>query len=329
MPEGNEVHRWAERHTRAFAGKKMHVEAPNGRFEGAEVLDGRKLERILAKGKHLGYCFGKDRIVHVHLGRYGDWTEGQMPLAEVKGALRLRMWPVGAKPRKNTGSPSARHAWYSNDDGANPTAPEDVDWLELRGPSDCSLWTDAQWEQLLQRLGPDPLGSGSPAAARAGAQPAVDAAGRAFGHRQYLPCRAAVSRTAEPLRGRAGDSAAAFEGDVEGCDSADAGRDGGSQDRDDQEQGPAAQDGHAAQGRGALCLSAPRQTVLFVRNEDFAEGSGGKIALLVPGLPGAAGSFGRRSERLKPATAGSRELLPLSVHLCSACLLIGGMGRVS
>jgi endonuclease-8 len=161
MPEGNEVHRWAERHTRAFVGKKMHVESPNGRTPDAVVLEGRKLERVMAKGKHLGYVFGKDRILHVHLGRYGDWTEGQMPLAEVKGALRLRMWPVGAKARKDAQGPSARHAWYSNDDGTNSTAPEEVDWLELRGASDCSVWTEEQWAALLERLGPDPLGDSS------------------------------------------------------------------------------------------------------------------------------------------------------------------------
>ena len=66
--------------------------------------------------------------------------------------------PVGAKPRGQSAKPSVRHGWYSADDGANPTEPEDVDWLELRGPSDCSLWTDAQWKALLDRLGPDPLG---------------------------------------------------------------------------------------------------------------------------------------------------------------------------
>ncbi len=168
MPEGNEVHRWAERHRAAFVGRKMHVESPNGRTPGTEALDGRKLERVLAKGKHLGYVFGKDRILHVHLGRYGDWTEGQMPLAEVKGMLRLRMWPVGAKARRDVAQPSARHAWYSNDDGSSAVPATDVDWLELRGASDCSVWTDAQWQKLLERLGPDPLGSGS---ARAGDEP--------------------------------------------------------------------------------------------------------------------------------------------------------------
>ena len=162
MPEGNEVHRWADRHNAAFAGKKMHVEGPNGRFTDAVLLDGRKLVRVLAKGKHLGYVFGKDRVLHVHLGRYGDWTEGQMPLPEVKGALPQRMGPGGSKPHKAQGQPSARHAWYSDDDGTHSTPAEEVDWLELRGAAACELWTDAQWQTLLARLGPDPLDGDDP-----------------------------------------------------------------------------------------------------------------------------------------------------------------------
>ena len=162
MPEGNEIHRWAERHNAAFAGRKMRLEAPNGRFLDAAALDGRKLERVLAKGKHLGYVFGKDRILHVHLGRYGDWTEGQMPLAEVKGALRVRMWPAAAKPRANATAPTVRHGWYSSDDGSTSLSPTEVDWLELRGAAACELWTDAQWQTLLARLGPDPLDGDDP-----------------------------------------------------------------------------------------------------------------------------------------------------------------------
>jgi endonuclease-8 len=165
MPEGNEIHRWAERHSRAFVGKKMRVEGPNGRFVDAGSLDGRKLERVMAVGKHLGYVFGRDRILHVHLGRYGDWSEGQMPLAEVKGALRLRMWAAGAKVRTDAAVPSRRHGWYSEDDGSHAVAAEDVDWLELRGPTDCSLWTEAHWEKLLERLGPDGLNGDDPESA--------------------------------------------------------------------------------------------------------------------------------------------------------------------
>ena len=162
MPEGNEVHRWARRHTAAFAGKKLHVEGPNGRFKDAEILDGRRLERVIAIGKHLGYDFGPDRILHVHLGRYGDWTEGQMPLPEVRGMLRLRMWRIGASPVRQAAVPAKRHGWYSSDDGASTLDPAKVDWLELRGPTDCSVYTQAKWQQLLDRLGPDPLHGHTP-----------------------------------------------------------------------------------------------------------------------------------------------------------------------
>jgi len=164
LPEGNEIHRWAERHHTALAGRKLRVESPNGRFAEASALDNRKLERVMAKGKHLGYVFGRDRILHVHLGRYGDWTEGQMPLAEPKGALRLRMWPVGAKPRKDAITPDKRHGWYSSDDGTSSLAPEQIDWLELRGAAACELWTDAEWQALLARLGPDGLDGDDPQA---------------------------------------------------------------------------------------------------------------------------------------------------------------------
>ena len=162
MPEGNEVHRWAERHTKAFVGKKLHVEGPNGRFKDAAALEGRRLERVLAVGKHLGYDFGTDRILHVHLGRFGDWTEGQMPLPEVRGMLRLRMWRIGARQVKGATQPAKRHGWYSSDDGSGAFEPAKIDWLELRGPTDCSVYTQAKWDALLDRLGPDPLNGDDP-----------------------------------------------------------------------------------------------------------------------------------------------------------------------
>ena len=96
MPEGNEIHRWAERHAAAFAGKVVRVDGPQGRFLDSDVINGRKLRRVLAVGKHLGYDFGKDRILHIHLGLRGDFSEGTGPLPPVKGALRLRMWSAAA-----------------------------------------------------------------------------------------------------------------------------------------------------------------------------------------------------------------------------------------
>jgi endonuclease-8 len=126
MPEGHEIHRWASLHTKAFAGRKVHVDSPNGGFADADILNDRKLIEVKAKGKHLGYHFGKDLTIHVHLGQFGDFAEGAQPMPEPKGALRLRIWTR-------------------------------ADWLELRGPTDCRIFTDEQWQALEARLGPDLL----------------------------------------------------------------------------------------------------------------------------------------------------------------------------
>jgi len=162
MPEGNEIHRWAERHFAAFGGRPVRVDGPQGRFTDSAVIDGRKLERVMAVGKHLGYDFGKDRILHVHLGLQGDFTEGSGPLPAVRGALRLRMWNA-AKVKKPAGADASRpHRWYSEDDGSDNLAPEKIAWVELRGPMDCSIYSQEMWEALLERLGPDPLNGDGP-----------------------------------------------------------------------------------------------------------------------------------------------------------------------
>ena len=122
MPEGNEIFRYAQRHTATFVGKTICVEAPNGRFTDAALLTGRKLKAVIARGKHLAYDFGRDLKLHVHLGRFGDFTEGRMPYPEVRGILRMR-WSTA------------------------------TDWLELRGPTDCSVYSDAQWQAVLDRFG--------------------------------------------------------------------------------------------------------------------------------------------------------------------------------
>src|ERR1700677_1153178 len=113
MPEGNEIHRWAARHAAAFAGRTVRVDGPQGRFTDADVLDSRKLLRVMAVGKHLGYDFGKDRILHVHLGLQGDFTEGAGPLPPVKGALRLRMWNAEAVKRPAGEDAGKPPRWYT------------------------------------------------------------------------------------------------------------------------------------------------------------------------------------------------------------------------
>jgi endonuclease VIII len=162
MPEGNEIHRWAERHEAAFGGRPVRVDGPQGRFTDVDVIDGRKLERVMAVGKHLGYDFGRDRILHVHLGLQGDFTEGSGPLPDVRGALRLRMWNAAAVKRPAVPGVSKRHGWYSEDDGTGHIDAEKVAWVELRGPMDCSVYTQEKWDRLLKRLGPDPLNGDGP-----------------------------------------------------------------------------------------------------------------------------------------------------------------------
>jgi endonuclease VIII len=162
MPEGNEIHRWAARHEAAFGGRAVRADGPQGRFTDADVIDGRKLQRVMAVGKHLGYDFGRDKILHVHLGLQGDFTEGSGPLTAVRGALRLRMWNADAVKRPAAPGVSKRHAWYSEDDGTDNIAPEKVAWVELRGPMDCTIYSQEMWEKLLTRLGPDPLNGDGP-----------------------------------------------------------------------------------------------------------------------------------------------------------------------
>ena len=59
--------------------------------------------------------------------------------------------------RKAVAGETKRHAWYSEDDGRSPIEAEKVAWIELRGPTDCSVFTTERWETLKRRLGPDPL----------------------------------------------------------------------------------------------------------------------------------------------------------------------------
>jgi endonuclease-8 len=130
MPEGHEIHRFADRQAAVFAGRMVHVDSPNGGFADAALLDGRKLRGIDALGKHLGYRFGRDLTLHVHLGQFGDFWDGKQPMPEPKGALRLRIWTR-------------------------------TDWMELRGPTDCRIFSDEDWTALEARIGPDPLKPGT------------------------------------------------------------------------------------------------------------------------------------------------------------------------
>lgn len=127
MPEGHTIHRYAGQHRELFAGQKLTVDSPQGRFsEGAKRLDGRVLENVHPFGKHLWYEFDGGEFLHIHLGLYGKFKTGEGELPEPEGALRVRFIGGGS-------------------------------WLELRGPTACEVQTEGERDAVLDRLGPDPL----------------------------------------------------------------------------------------------------------------------------------------------------------------------------
>jgi endonuclease-8 len=126
MPEGHTLHRLARLHQRRYAGEKVQVSSPQGKFTGAASVDGRVLEKAEAVGKHLLHRYGPDATVHIHLGLYGTFTEFARPEPGVTGMVRMRM--LG-----------------------------ETHGTDLRGPAACELLNDDEVEALFSRLGPDPL----------------------------------------------------------------------------------------------------------------------------------------------------------------------------
>lgn len=127
MPEGHTLHRYARLHRQALAGRPLGVDSPQGRFADAGEIDGRVLETVEAYGKHLFYRFEGARSLHVHLGLFGRFRRFRPARApEPSPATRVRLTADGAV-------------------------------VHLSGPIACELVDDAAMEELLARLGPDPL----------------------------------------------------------------------------------------------------------------------------------------------------------------------------
>jgi endonuclease-8 len=127
VPEGHTIHRLAARHRELFAGHRVAVHSPQGRFAaGAALLTGHTLADTEAYGKHLLHHFDTGATLHVHLGLYGRCTDGPPPVPEPVGQVRMRM--------------THRQRW-----------------LDLRGPTACEVLEPAAVATLRARLGADPL----------------------------------------------------------------------------------------------------------------------------------------------------------------------------
>lgn len=127
MPEGHTVHRTAKQLNEKFGGSSLAVSSPQGRFTDARLISGKPLLGAEAFGKQLFMQF-ETASLRIHLGIYGKWNfqsiQDQIP--EPKGAVRARF--LGQE--------------YLAD---------------LCGPTACELVDESQKQQVLSRLGPDPL----------------------------------------------------------------------------------------------------------------------------------------------------------------------------
>jgi endonuclease-8 len=126
VPEGHLIHRLALDHQRTFAGGAVEVTSPQGRFrDGARRLDGRRLERVEAYGKHLFYRWEGDEVLHVHLGMQGKFIPADIERPPLRHA-RMRLEAGNAA-------------------------------VELVAPSVCQLVGPQGRNTIVGRLGPDPL----------------------------------------------------------------------------------------------------------------------------------------------------------------------------
>jgi endonuclease-8 len=194
VPEGHSVHRIARQFERNFVGRLVRASSPQGRFaEGAADLDGRRMTQARAVGKQMFLGFEGDRWLRVHLGMYGAWdfageilmdatiasSNGRMGQTNQKGTFLDRPNPdavvfdaAGENSLHSIGAPRRTRLRMSESEkeqnGLADFPPEPVGQVrvrlltdtvvaDLRGPTACEVLDPAQVDQVVARLGPDPL----------------------------------------------------------------------------------------------------------------------------------------------------------------------------
>jgi endonuclease VIII len=133
MPEGHTIHRAARQQNSLLAGRRVRVSSPQGPFAAdAARVDGAILDGVTAHGKHLFYEWSTGDIGHVHLGLFGKFRVQSGPeRLEPQGAVRMRLEAPA-------------------DGGGTVT-------VDLSGPTACTIDDPGVREQIVARLGPDPL----------------------------------------------------------------------------------------------------------------------------------------------------------------------------
>ncbi|MDK4258804.1 Fpg/Nei family DNA glycosylase [Corynebacterium propinquum] len=138
MPEGHVIHRLADEFTRIFGTQRLHITSPQGRFATeAELVDGSRLERAEAFGKHLFLHFdaaSDEHIIYIHLGLIGHLRFEDRE--KVWGQIRVRIETL-------------------DDDGSSEDATNLA--ANLRGPQWCRLITDEEYAIAVGKIGEDPI----------------------------------------------------------------------------------------------------------------------------------------------------------------------------
>lgn len=141
VPEGHTLRRLAGELTEAFAGQRVRVSSPQGRFAAdAATLDGALLVGADSAGKHLFVEFEGERFIHVHLGLIGTFDvhhglpPGRSDVPPPQGQVRLRL--VSAALGRGAGGTS---------------------YADLRGAITCALVGPERVAEVVGALGPDPL----------------------------------------------------------------------------------------------------------------------------------------------------------------------------
>lgn len=138
MPEGHVIHRLADEFTRIFDTQRLHITSPQGRFATeAELVDGSRLERAEAFGKHLFLHFdaaSDEHIIYIHLGLIGHLRFEDRE--KVWGQIRVRIETL-------------------DDDGSSEDATNLA--ANLRGPQWCRLITDEEYAIAVGKIGEDPI----------------------------------------------------------------------------------------------------------------------------------------------------------------------------
>ncbi|MFV8395315.1 Fpg/Nei family DNA glycosylase [Corynebacterium hindlerae] len=125
MPEGHVIHRLARDLTEKFAGQRVRVSSPQGRFAAsAALIDAHVLTHADAYGKQLFVHFAGPHVVSIHLGLIGKFRLG--PSADPGPTVRLRI------ANSNTAA-------------------------DLIGPQWCRLITESEMATAVAKLGADPL----------------------------------------------------------------------------------------------------------------------------------------------------------------------------